>query len=196
MTRGARRDAPAAAAYGETVRVTPPAGRSRDRAHLVTEARQPMSADISRRERRYLVMMGFRVFCFLITIVMFTMGAGWLTAIPAVGAIVIPYFAVIIANGGREPHSTRGFRAYEPNLPEPHPGPSSQGGGGPSSQGGRPSSQSGRPSSQGAPAADGRAGPASGGGAGQGRPPQSGGGNAPTRGGNAPTPGGEPRSSR
>ena len=28
---------------------------------------------------------------------------GWLTAIPAVGALVIPYFAVVFANGGREP---------------------------------------------------------------------------------------------
>jgi hypothetical protein len=35
-----------------------------------------------------------------------------------VGAITIPYFAVVIANGGREPASTTGFRAYEPRFPE------------------------------------------------------------------------------
>src|SRR5215470_7871888 len=63
-------------------------------------------------------MMAFRVACFVLTIVLFASGAGWLAAIPAVGAIVIPYFAVVFANGGREPTSTRGFRAYEPNLPE------------------------------------------------------------------------------
>jgi len=54
----------------------------------------------------------------VIAVVLFTNGAGWLTAIPAVGAIVIPYFAVVFANGGREPSSQRGFREYEPRLPE------------------------------------------------------------------------------
>ena len=42
---------------------------------------------------------------------------GWLAAIPAVGAIFIPYFAVVFANGGREPDNTRGFMEYRPNLP-------------------------------------------------------------------------------
>jgi len=41
-----------------------------------------------------------------------------LTAIPAVGAIVIPYFAVVFANGGREPSGRSRFRPYEPNLPQ------------------------------------------------------------------------------
>ena len=86
-------------------------------AHLVTEAQRSKSADISYRERRYLIMMAIRVVCFLVAVVVFAKGGGWLTAIPAVGAIVIPYFAVVFANGGREPSSTKGFRAYEPNLP-------------------------------------------------------------------------------
>ena len=37
--------------------------------------------------------------------------------IPVVGAIFIPYFAVVFANGGREPGNTRGFMEYQPNLP-------------------------------------------------------------------------------
>src|SRR5262249_48607981 len=73
-------------------------------------------------------MMGFRVGCFVLTVTLFAAGAGWLAAIPAVGALVIPYFAVVFANGGREPTSTRGFRAYEPNLPERYSPPR---GGGP-----------------------------------------------------------------
>ena len=89
-------------------------------AHLVTEAQRSKSADIRYRERRYLIMMAIRVVCFLIAVIVFAKGGGWLTAIPAVGAIVIPYFAVVFANGGREPSSTKGFRAYEPNLPVPH----------------------------------------------------------------------------
>jgi len=76
-----------------------------------------MSEDIAYRQRRYLIMMAVRVVCFGLALVLFVTGAGWLTAFPAVGAIVIPYFAVIFANGGREPTSNRGFRAYEPRLP-------------------------------------------------------------------------------
>ena len=82
-----------------------------------------MSEDIAFRERRYLVMMGIRVACFLAAILLFVSHGGWLAAIPAVGAIVIPYFAVVFANGGREPSSTRGLIPYEPNLPERFSGP-------------------------------------------------------------------------
>ena len=102
-------------------------------AHLVTEAQRSKSADISYRERRYLIMMAIRVVCFVVAVVVFAKGGGWLTAIPAVGAIVIPYFAVVFANGGREPSSTKGFRAYEPNLPtvyRPPGGDSAEGGAG------------------------------------------------------------------
>jgi len=111
------------------VRVLP--NRRRDTAQLVTEARKPRSEDIAYRERRYLLMMGFRVGCFVLTVTLFAAGAGWVAAIPAVGALVIPYFAVVFANGGREPTSTRGFRAYEPNLPERYSPPGSGGPGSP-----------------------------------------------------------------
>jgi hypothetical protein len=63
--------------------------------HLVTQARRPLSEDIAYRQRRYLIMMGIRVVCFAVAVVVFVNHGGWLTAIPAVGAIVIPYFAVI-----------------------------------------------------------------------------------------------------
>ncbi len=92
-------------------------GARRDQAHLVTEARPGLSADIRYRERRYLIMMGIRTVCFAAAILMFVNHLGWLTAIPAVGALVIPYFAVVFANGGREPTANRTFRQYEPNSP-------------------------------------------------------------------------------
>jgi hypothetical protein len=91
---------------------------------LVTDAKRPMSEDIAFRERRYLVMMGIRVLCFVAAIVLFVAHAGWVAGIPATGAIVIPYFAVVLANGGREPSSTRGLRVYHPNLPERFSSPS------------------------------------------------------------------------
>ncbi len=77
-----------------------------------------MSQDIAYREKRYLIMMGIRLVCFVIAVLLFVNGAGWLTAIPAVGAIAIPYFAVVFANGGREPSGRARFRPYEPNLPQ------------------------------------------------------------------------------
>src|SRR5215470_10825022 len=98
------------------VRVLP--RRGRDTAQLVTEARKPRSEDIAYRERRYLIMMGFRVGCFVLTVALFAAGAGWFAAIPAVGALVIPYFAGVFANGGREPTSPGPFRPYDPHLPE------------------------------------------------------------------------------
>ncbi len=66
-----------------------------------------MSEDIRYRQHRYLIMMAIRTICFL-------------------AAILIPYFAVIFANGGREPDNVRGFMEDRMNLPahrEP-PGPS------------------------------------------------------------------------
>jgi hypothetical protein len=85
--------------------------------HLVTQAKRPLSEDIRYRQRRYLIMMGIRAACFVIALVMFINHAGWLTAIPAVGAIFLPYFAVVMANGGREPDNTRGFMEHRENLP-------------------------------------------------------------------------------
>jgi Protein of unknown function (DUF3099) len=104
----------------------------RGTAHLVTEAQRSRSADIAYRERRYLVMMGIRVLCFVLAVIVYVKGGGWLTAIPAVGAVALPYFAVVFANGGREPTSTRGFRSYEPNLPELYRPPGQPGPGQPS----------------------------------------------------------------
>jgi hypothetical protein len=91
-----------------------------ERVHLVTEAQRPKSEDISYRQRRYLLSMGIRVVCFVLAIVLFENGAGWVAAIPVIAAIFIPYFAVVYANGGREPTRNRGFRPYQPNLPERH----------------------------------------------------------------------------
>ena len=85
--------------------------------HLVTQARRPMSEDISYRQHRYLIMMGIRVVCFAIAIILFVEHLRWLVLVPAVGAILIPYIAVVFANGGREPDNVRGFMEHRMNLP-------------------------------------------------------------------------------
>jgi Protein of unknown function (DUF3099) len=89
----------------------------RSSVHVVTQARPSLSDDIAYRQRRYLLMMGIRTVCFAIAVLLFLHHFGWLTAIPAVGAIFIPYFAVVFANGGREPNNTRGFMEYQPKVP-------------------------------------------------------------------------------
>jgi hypothetical protein len=83
----------------------------------VTEAPQSRASEIGQRQRRYLLMMGLRLVCFVVTVVAFVNHAGWLTVIPAFGAIALPYFAVVIANS-RRPASASGFQPYEPRLPE------------------------------------------------------------------------------
>ena len=86
--------------------------------HLVTQARRPLSEDIRYRQHRYLIMMAIRTACFAIAIIMFVNHMRFLVLIPAVGAVLIPYIAVIFANGGREPNNTRGFLEHRENLPD------------------------------------------------------------------------------
>ena len=75
-------------------------------------------------------MMGIRVVCFVVTVVMFLSHLGWVSLIPAVGAIAMPYFAVVVANT-RDPRSSSGFKPYEPNLPERYAGTSGRAAGQP-----------------------------------------------------------------
>jgi hypothetical protein len=83
-----------------------------------------MSEDIRYRQSRYLIMMGIRVVCFVIAMILFVEHMRWLILIPAVGAIFIPYVAVVFANGGREPDNTRGFVEYHMSLPDRQESPS------------------------------------------------------------------------
>ena len=91
-------------------------GAGRDQAYLVTEAPQARSDEINQRQRRYLLMMSIRVVCFIVTVVLFVNHAGWLTVLPASGAIALPYFAVVVANS-RQQAGSSSFRPYEPSLP-------------------------------------------------------------------------------
>jgi hypothetical protein len=94
-------------------------GARAQQVHLVTQARRPLSEDIRYRQHRYLIMMGIRTICFAIAIVLFVAHLRWLILVPAVGAIIIPYIAVIFANGGREPDNTRGFLEHRSRVSTP-----------------------------------------------------------------------------
>ena len=66
--------------------------------HRITSAAPALSDDQAGRQRRYLISMAIRTVCFLGAV--FTQGALRWTLI--VGALVLPYLAVVIANAGRE----------------------------------------------------------------------------------------------
>ena len=63
----------------------------------------------------YLVMMTVRATCFVLMVVVTPYG--WHTAVLAVGAIVLPYFAVVLANVGKD--TTRSTRAVTPERALP-----------------------------------------------------------------------------
>ncbi|GGQ15384.1 hypothetical protein GCM10010187_34780 [Actinomadura coerulea] len=78
--------------------------------YTVTDAPRPMSEDIGHRQRRYLMSMGVRTICFVGAVVAAVAGAPWWLALLMVaGAAVLPYVAVIFANGGREPTAPAAF---------------------------------------------------------------------------------------
>lgn len=68
------------------------------RVYSVTNAQQPLSVDQAWRTRRYLISMSVRVTCFIASI----LAGGWLRWVCFVGALVLPWIAVVIANAGRE----------------------------------------------------------------------------------------------
>jgi Protein of unknown function (DUF3099) len=80
----------------------------------VTDAQRPKSEDIAYRQRRYLISMGIRVVAFLLAVFLFH--GVWRFAAAGL-ALVVPYFAVVFANGGREPESGARFETFRPRLP-------------------------------------------------------------------------------
>ncbi|RZU65167.1 DUF3099 family protein [Microterricola gilva] len=56
----------------------------------------PVSPEVERRNRmlKYTLAMGIRVLCVLSMLFL----KGWWLLLPAIGAVVLPYFAVVIAN--------------------------------------------------------------------------------------------------
>jgi Flp pilus assembly protein TadB len=68
----------------------------------ITNAPEPLADDIARRQVRYLIQMGIRVVCFILAVVTWHHLPVWVSIIFIIAAVVLPYFAVIGANAGRE----------------------------------------------------------------------------------------------
>ena len=64
----------------------------------ITTAASSRNADIAVRQKRYLLSMSLRSLCFVGAIIASLAGVGWLWPILIVGALVLPYVAVVMAN--------------------------------------------------------------------------------------------------
>jgi Protein of unknown function (DUF3099). len=95
-------------------------GRARDRSdevQSITSAPVARSEDIAHRQKVYLVQMGVRVLAFLGTVLSWGHVPLWLSCVLLVGAVVLPYTAVVLAN---QPRLERGVAT--PHLPPQLPG--------------------------------------------------------------------------
>lgn len=77
------------------------------------------------RSRRYLITMGVRVACFILMVAV--QPYGWYTWVFALGAVVLPYVAVVTANVGQDSRATRRSESPERALPAT-PSPMTQAG--------------------------------------------------------------------
>ena len=69
-----------------------------DEIYDITSAQQGLSKDLPGRQRRYFISMMVRTACFVASVIL-PSPYRWFTL---AGAIFLPYFAVVIANAGRE----------------------------------------------------------------------------------------------
>ncbi|WP_343230771.1 DUF3099 domain-containing protein [Yinghuangia seranimata] len=66
----------------------------------ISGARKSLSEDVRARQRRYIISMSVRTVCFLLAVVF----SGPLRWAMLAGAVLLPYIAVVVANGGRSRH--------------------------------------------------------------------------------------------
>lgn len=78
---------------------------AREEVHRITDAGAALSDDQSGRTRRYLWSMGIRTACVVGAVIA---PAPWRWVL-VVGAVFLPYVAVIMANAGRERSDREGF---------------------------------------------------------------------------------------
>ncbi|GIG20954.1 hypothetical protein Cch01nite_16780 [Cellulomonas chitinilytica] len=72
----------------------------------ITSAPEPLAVDVARRQKRYLIQMGIRIVCFAAAVLTWGHLPIAFSLVFIVGAVVLPYVAVIFANAGRERRDT------------------------------------------------------------------------------------------
>lgn len=79
--------------------------KSSHRAQSATSLPRAPRDEIGARSTRYLVLMGIRVACFILMVVITPYG--WYTWVLGAAAIFLPYIAVVLANVGEEARRNR-----------------------------------------------------------------------------------------
>ena len=72
--------------------------KPREEVQSITTAQSSLTNDQSVRQRRYFISMMIRTICFILTVIL-PSPFRW---IALVGAVTLPYIAVVVANAGRE----------------------------------------------------------------------------------------------
>lgn len=81
--------------------------------YAITEAQPPLSKEQQARTRRYLISMGIRTACVIGAIFI----PGWPRWVLIAGAVILPYLAVVIANGGRDRADSTPIVGIQRELP-------------------------------------------------------------------------------
>lgn len=84
-----------------------------DEVPRITTAAEPLTQDMSRRTRRYLIQMTIRVVCFLGAVSI----DHWTRWVLLLGAVVLPYVAVLLANLGADRSDAPTTFIEPPSLP-------------------------------------------------------------------------------
>jgi len=83
--------------------------RSDSGAIRITTAGSGPSADLARRQKRYLISMSIRALCFVGAVIAGTNHINWLWPILIGAALILPYVAVVMANANDSRDSSVGL---------------------------------------------------------------------------------------
>jgi predicted tellurium resistance membrane protein TerC len=90
----------------------------KQRPQLITDARISQEAELKRRERRYILMMGLRAACVIVGVVLVMAKApllGLWLPLCGLGMVLLPWLAVILAND-RPPKDRHRMKRYRGNT--------------------------------------------------------------------------------
>ncbi len=82
--------------------------------HAITDATRNHTVDMRKRMIEYGVAMGIRAICLVLVFVV----DGWWKLIPILGAVFLPFFAVMFANAGADTSTGKGPNALIDQLPQ------------------------------------------------------------------------------
>ncbi|MFI9365721.1 DUF3099 domain-containing protein [Kitasatospora sp. NPDC053057] len=72
-----------------------------EQVYRITGARSSLTEDVRGRQRRYVISMLIRTLCVLLAVALWDVQR-WLAFAALAGGVLLPYFAVLVANAGRE----------------------------------------------------------------------------------------------